>query len=57
MKEYLESGLQLGWLINPQKQEVEIYRPNQTTEIVFLPAILSGENILPEFTLNLPIYN
>ncbi|BAQ59622.1 protein of unknown function DUF820 [Geminocystis sp. NIES-3708] len=57
MKEYLESGLQLGWLINPQQQEVEIYRANQTVETFSLPTILSGENVLPEFTLNLPIYN
>ena len=40
MQEYLDSGLQLGWLINPQAQEVEIYRPNQTVEIVPLPTNL-----------------
>ncbi|MBL1209174.1 Uma2 family endonuclease [Geminocystis sp. GBBB08] len=57
MQEYLDSGLQLGWLINPQSQQVEIYRPNQAVEILSLPATLSGENILPEFVLNLPIYN
>jgi Uma2 family endonuclease len=57
MQEYLESGLQLGWLINPQQQQAEIYRPNQAAEILSLPATLSGENVLPEFILNLPIYN
>jgi Uma2 family endonuclease len=40
MQEYLDSGLQLGWLINLQAQEVEIYRPNQTVEIVPLPTNL-----------------
>ncbi len=54
MQEYLNSGLRLGWLINPQTQQVEIYRPNQTLEIVPLPTTLSGENVLPEFILNLP---
>jgi Uma2 family endonuclease len=39
--------LQLGWLINPQAQEVKIYRPNQVVEIVKLPTTLSGENVLP----------
>jgi Uma2 family endonuclease len=29
MQEYFNSGLSLGWLINPQPQQVEIYRPNQ----------------------------
>ncbi|MDF5724280.1 MAG: Uma2 family endonuclease [Rhizonema sp. PD37] len=56
MQEYLNSGLQLGWLINPQAQQVEIYRPNQTFEIVQLPANLSGENVLPGFVLDLPIF-
>ncbi|MDF5715599.1 MAG: Uma2 family endonuclease [Rhizonema sp. NSF051] len=56
MQEYLNSGLRLGWLINPQAQQVEIYRPNQTFEIVQLPANLSGENVLPGFVLDLPIF-
>lgn len=56
MQEYLNSGLRLGWLINPQEQQVEIYRPNQALEIVKLPTTLSGENILPEFILNLPLF-
>lgn len=56
MQEYLFNGLKLGWLINPQEQEVEIYRPNQIVEIIALPATLSGENTLPNFTLNLPVY-
>ena len=56
MQEYLDSGLQLGWLINPQAQQVEIYRPDQSVEIIQLPAKLSGENVLPEFILDLPIF-
>lgn len=53
MQEYLASGLQLGWLINPQGQTVEIYRPNREVEIVNLPATLSGENVLPGFLLKI----
>ncbi|NEQ69739.1 MAG: Uma2 family endonuclease [Symploca sp. SIO2D2] len=56
MQEYLNSGLQLGWLINPQAQQVEIYRPHQPVEIVQLPTSLSGEKILPGFMLNLPVF-
>lgn len=56
MQEYLNSALRLGWLINPQAQQVEIYRPNQTVEIVQLPTSLSGENVLPEFVLDLPVF-
>ncbi|WP_299408552.1 Uma2 family endonuclease [Acaryochloris sp. IP29b_bin.148] len=51
MQEYLASGLRLGWLINPQDQTVEIYRPDQPVEVRPLPATLSGEEVLPEFSL------
>jgi Uma2 family endonuclease len=56
MQEYLNSGLRLGWLINPQAQQVEIYRPNQTLKIIQLPASLSGEDVLPGFVLDLPVF-
>jgi Uma2 family endonuclease len=56
MQEYLENGLKLGWLINPQEQQVEIYRPNQAIEIVQLPTILSGEKVLPEFILDISLF-
>jgi Uma2 family endonuclease len=56
MQEYLDSGLRLGWLINPQAQQVEIYHPHQTVEIIQLPATFSGEDVLPGFVLNLPIF-
>jgi Uma2 family endonuclease len=56
MQEYLNSGLLLGWLINPQDEEVEIYRCDRNVEIIKFPASLSGENILPGFILDLPIW-
>ena len=54
MQEYLNSGLLLGWLINPQDEQVEIYRYDSDVEIVDFPVTLSGENILPKFSLDLP---
>ncbi|MGB5635574.1 MAG: Uma2 family endonuclease [Waterburya sp.] len=56
MQEYLDSGLRLGWLIDPQNQQVEIYRQNQEVEIVSLPTTLSGEEVLPGFVLELPLF-
>ncbi|MDB9435556.1 Uma2 family endonuclease [Dolichospermum lemmermannii CS-548] len=56
MQEYLNSGLRLGWLIDPQNQQVEIYRQNQSVEIVSLPTSLSAENVLPGFILELPVF-
>jgi Uma2 family endonuclease len=51
MQEYLDSGVKLGWLFNPQDQQVEIYRLGQPKEVRDLPTQLSGEGALPGFTL------
>ncbi len=53
MQEYLDSGLRMGWLIDPQGQRVEIYRPEKEIEVITFPAKLSGEDILPDFTLEI----
>lgn len=52
MQEYLDSGVRLGWLLNPQDQQVEIYRLGQEKEVCSLPTQLSGEDVLPGFTLS-----
>ncbi len=51
MQEYIDCGLRLGWLINRQNSQVEIYRAGQPVEVVAIPIMLSGEMVLPEFTL------
>jgi Uma2 family endonuclease len=56
MQEYLEAGVKLGWLINPQQQQVEIYRQEREVEVQNLPAQLSGEAVLPGFILSLGRY-
>jgi Uma2 family endonuclease len=57
MQEYLENGSQLDWLINRQDKKVEIYRQGRAVEILENPTTLSGENILPNFILDLlPIW-
>ncbi|MEL7224399.1 MAG: Uma2 family endonuclease [Cyanobacteria bacterium J06576_12] len=52
MQEYLDNGLQLGWLIDPKRRKVEIYKPNSSVETVDFSTHLSGEDILPGFVLN-----
>lgn len=46
MQEYMENGTKLGWLINRKDKQVEIL--NNTTT-------LSGENVLPNFVLELEL--
>ncbi|MFM6158018.1 MAG: Uma2 family endonuclease, partial [Sphaerospermopsis kisseleviana] len=56
MQEYMDAGVKLGWLINPQQQQVEIYRLGKDVELRNLPTELLGEDILPGFILNLDCY-
>lgn len=51
LAEYLANGCRLGWLINVQDRQVEIYRPDMDVEILKAPQTLSGEGVLPELTV------
>ncbi len=53
MQEYLDSGAQLGWLLNPEDKQVEIYRPGTAVEVLESPDTVSGDPILPGFMLNI----
>ena len=55
MREYLANGLKLGWLINPQDKQVEIYRVGREVEVLQSPVSLSGEDILSDFILDLQV--
>ncbi|BAY84347.1 hypothetical protein NIES267_38430 [Calothrix parasitica NIES-267] len=53
MKEYIDNGTKLGWLLDPLPQRVEIYRPDSAVEVLENPDSLSGDKVLPGFVLNL----
>jgi len=53
MKEYIENGSRLGWLLDPKSRRVEIYRPDSDVEVLENPTELSGEAVLPGFVLEL----
>ncbi|WP_374703946.1 Uma2 family endonuclease [Nostoc sp. CENA543] len=53
MREYINNGARLGWLIDCKHQRVEIYRPGQAVETLNHPVSLSGEDVLPGFILDL----
>ena len=53
MQEYLDNGVQLGWLIEPAAKTVELYRTSKPVKILNNPRTLSGEDILPGFVLDL----
>lgn len=53
MREYIEQGARLGWLIDPIRGTVETYRPGRPVEKKTRPETLSGEDVLPGFILDL----
>jgi Uma2 family endonuclease len=53
MQEYIQNGAKLGWLIDRKNKRVEIYRSGREVEILDNPLILSGEDVLPGFILDL----
>jgi Uma2 family endonuclease len=52
MAEYIANGAQLGWLINPYKPAVYIYRPDEPVKRLDNPATITGDPVLPGFVFN-----
>ncbi len=53
MREYIDNGARLGWLLDPIQRRVEIYRPGLAVEVLENPTLVSAEEVLPGFVLNL----
>jgi Uma2 family endonuclease len=53
MEEYIANGAKLGWLIDPKKKKVHIYQPDAPVQILGNPSEISGQPLLPGFTLKL----
>jgi Uma2 family endonuclease len=51
MLEYIENGVSMGWLIDPFERRVYVYRPDQELVILENPESVSGDPLLPGFTL------
>ncbi len=53
MREYIDNGARLGWLIDPIEKKVHVYRPAAETACLDKPETISGEPVLPGFVLEL----
>jgi Uma2 family endonuclease len=53
MEEYIENGVRLGWLIDPQTKSVNVYRTGESVEVLRDVLQVSGEPELPGFVLDL----
>jgi len=53
MREYLANGSQLGWLIDPERRSVTIYRPQAEPETRADLQSIEGEGPVAGFVLDL----
>ena len=53
MREYMANGAELGWLIDPEAKCVHVYRRGEQVERMESPESVSGDHVLPGFTLDL----
>jgi Uma2 family endonuclease len=53
MEFWMEKGVQLAWLIDPQRKLSMIYRPGQEPETLLQPESLHGEGPIAGFTLKM----
>ncbi len=53
MEEYISNGVQLAWLIDSKNQQDLVYRRDGSITQYPATAVLSGEDVVPGFTLPL----
>jgi Uma2 family endonuclease len=53
MIEYVDNGVRLAWLIDPETRQVEVYRPGQSPVVLDNPTAVIGDPELPGFVLDL----
>lgn len=51
MQEYIDNGVRLGWLIDRKNRQALVYRADGTITQYPATATLSGEEVVPGFTL------
>ena len=49
MERYVANGALLGWLIDPYRRRVYVYRPGVAVEVLEDPETVSGDPVLPGF--------
>ena len=55
MKEYVENGTRLGWMIDRFDRKVYVFREDGSVSTEDFTAVLSGEDILPGLTVDLEL--
>jgi len=55
VRELVRNGAQLGWLIDPRRRSVHVYRAGEAVQTLLAPISVSAEPLLPGFVLNLEL--
>jgi Uma2 family endonuclease len=53
VREYLDAGVRLVWIIDPEARTALVFRPDQRERIIDEDGVLDGADVLPGFTLRL----
>jgi Uma2 family endonuclease len=53
MREYMENGARLGFLLDPGTKSVYVYRPGGRVEVLENPKAVAADPVLPGFALDL----
>lgn len=53
MEEYMENGASLGWLIDPKRRRVYVYRTGEEMVVLKDPTVVYGDPLLPGFQLQM----
>lgn len=53
MQEWIENGVELAWMIDPDNRTVTIYRPGREPEELVNPEFVEGEGPVEGFHLEL----
>jgi Uma2 family endonuclease len=53
VRELVRNGAQLGWLIDPRRRSVHVYRAGEAVQTLLAPISVSAEPLLPGFILDL----
>ena len=53
VRDYLEAGTRLVWVVAPRARSVTVYRADASARLVREPESLDGEDVLPGLTVSL----
>lgn len=58
MREYIDNGARLGWLVDPSTRSVHVYIEGGGVEVLANPTAVAGDPVLPGFALQLaPLFS